>query len=231
MEMGRGEIYDLLRSGGTLPDGVDPVGNIMAVLSDSTVNGPGERSVVWFQGCGKACPGCFNPESWAYDVNRLLTPSELVARVHACGNPGITLSGGDPLEQGDFLLKFLQELHSDDAGLERFPGGIIVYTGELYEEIDESFRTLLMAHIDILVDGVFVESLKTNRGLGGSSNQRLFWGLAPGRGQNRLDISDVVVDHEVEVHADDEDECRVHVTGFPINDRSLLRKLGLRRVK
>jgi anaerobic ribonucleoside-triphosphate reductase activating protein len=43
---------------------------VHSLLPRSTVNGPGERAVVWFQGCDLGCRGCWNPSSHSFELGR-----------------------------------------------------------------------------------------------------------------------------------------------------------------
>ncbi|MBI1790627.1 MAG: 4Fe-4S cluster-binding domain-containing protein [Acidobacteria bacterium] len=66
---------------------------IHSMLPRSTVNGPGARAVVWLQGCGLRCPGCFNPATHPFDRDRDKTVEEVAERVLACeGIEGVTFS-------------------------------------------------------------------------------------------------------------------------------------------
>ena len=71
--------------------------------SISRVNGPGNRFVLWTQGCSKGCNNCFNPLTWNTNNNLLLSPLEILNIIENFEVDGITLTGGDPLEQSDIL--------------------------------------------------------------------------------------------------------------------------------
>jgi anaerobic ribonucleoside-triphosphate reductase activating protein len=78
--------------------------NIMGYVNRSEVNGPGSRAVVWVQGCLRACTGCFNPASWPFEPNQIVTVDELVERILADPlNEGVTFSGGEPFWQATAL--------------------------------------------------------------------------------------------------------------------------------
>ncbi|WP_144870864.1 4Fe-4S cluster-binding domain-containing protein, partial [Hyella patelloides] len=47
--------------------------NIMGYIDESEVNGPGSRAVVWLQGCQRECDGCFNTDSWSFEINQLIS--------------------------------------------------------------------------------------------------------------------------------------------------------------
>jgi len=85
------------------------MGRIQSIQSFSTLDGPGTRSVVFFQGCPAACLFCHNPESWAAQGGEEITPEELLLRLERFRPflqepPGLTLSGGEPLYQPAFAL-------------------------------------------------------------------------------------------------------------------------------
>ena len=66
----------------------------------TTVLGPGNRTVVWFHGCARGCPGCVAAGMNAGADYVRYTPDELSRRVLAVdGVEGVTLSGGEPFDQ------------------------------------------------------------------------------------------------------------------------------------
>src|SRR5688572_13333358 len=82
---------------------------IHSMLPRSTVNGPGARAVVWLQGCGLRCPGCFNPATHSFDRDRDKTVEEVAERVLACeGIEGVTFSGGEPFQQAGDLRRLCE---------------------------------------------------------------------------------------------------------------------------
>lgn len=197
--------------------------NVMSIIPSSNVNGPGDRYVIWTQGCRKGCRGCFNPESWHENDNMLFRAEDLAKRVQ-CANPyGLTLTGGDPLEQAEALLEFLECLHG--YGSEFLPGGIICFTGYTVEEIENiPVAKRCLEYIDLLIDGRYVDSLRYESGLAGSSNQRFHFSKKSGRGEARISRESIAIDQEVEVHVVD---GKIAVTGFPNMDRKMLKDLGL----
>lgn len=143
-------------------------------VPDSIVDGPGLRYAVFVQGCTHGCPGCHNPESHPHDGGTVSTIDEVVARIKANGLVhDVTLSGGDPFEQAEACAELAERLKTDGYG-------VWAYTGYLYEDLaaraaagDEGIARLLAA-IDVLVDGPFVEALQSyTLKWRGSSNQRL----------------------------------------------------------
>lgn len=154
--------------------------NLAGFLEESLANGPGgPRAVVWTQGCEHACPGCQNPETWdTGKVVTLVSPADLAERILA--NPrhrGVTFSGGEPFLQARALACVSRAIRAG-RGLTT-----VCYTGFTYEELTgpkapdgaEDF----LREIDLLIDGRYVESLKSRDPRAhiwrGSSNQRLIW--------------------------------------------------------
>ena len=79
------------------------------------VDGPGIRCIVFFQGCHMRCKFCHNPDTWDMVGQNIkeYTASELIERVirykpYWRDNGGITVSGGEPLLQMDFLIEFFK---------------------------------------------------------------------------------------------------------------------------
>jgi anaerobic ribonucleoside-triphosphate reductase activating protein len=142
---------------------------LASVTHDSVVDGPGLRYTVFTQGCPRACKNCHNPETrdplGGYETNAWEIFLDLKR------NPlldGITLSGGEPLDQAKSLAVLAQAVKS--LGL-----GVWVYTGYMYEEcLKLTAVPTLLQYTDMLVDGPFIEELKSySLPYRGSTNQRL----------------------------------------------------------
>lgn len=139
------------------------------------LNGFGLRSVIWLSGCSHNCKGCQNPQTHDPESGNTFDAAaieELFRFQEEGWCSGITLSGGDPL----FPLNRKEVLHLVSLFKERYPNKTIwLYTGYTYESIKEDkLVSQILSYIDVLVDGVFVESLKTvNLHYRGSSNQRV----------------------------------------------------------
>jgi len=89
-------------------------GKIHSIESMGLVDGPGIRTVVFFQGCKLRCAYCHNPDTWDLSGGTEITSEELVQKIvrfkpyfHSSGG-GVTFSGGDPLVQPQFLLECLK---------------------------------------------------------------------------------------------------------------------------
>ena len=89
-------------------------GRIHSIESAGLVDGPGIRTVVFFQGCLLRCSYCHNPDTWAesqgmeIDAETLLKKIKRFKPYFEKSGGGVTFSGGDPLRQPDFLLAILK---------------------------------------------------------------------------------------------------------------------------
>lgn len=136
---------------------------------DSIVDGEGIRTVIWTQGCPHHCKGCHNPETWAYDQGIEVDVEEVKKELSQLeGQDGITLSGGDPLEQVDACIEICK--HAKKLGM-----NVWCYTGYLYEEVqNDPEKKKILPYIDVLVDGPFIlEERSLDLYFKGSRNQRV----------------------------------------------------------
>lgn len=144
--------------------------NISTILYDSVVDGPGLRTVVFFQGCEHKCLGCHNKNSWSKDPNKMLHITNVINDIKEhVSSKKVTLSGGDPFLQKEGLLQLCQKLKEDNFH-------ICVYTGYTYAKLREDvISNEVLYNIDILVDGKFEKEKidKTNSYIG-STNQKIY---------------------------------------------------------
>lgn len=88
-------------------------GYIHSVESFGTVDGPGIRMVVFFQGCPMRCKYCHNPDTWETGTGDEMTADELLERYDKnkefYSNGGLTVTGGEPLIQIDFLTELFEK--------------------------------------------------------------------------------------------------------------------------
>lgn len=87
------------------------LGYISSFESFGAVDGPGVRFIVFMQGCGMRCKYCHNPETWNTQIGPTYTPQQVLEKAlrykaYWKDGGGITVSGGEPLLQIDFLLEF-----------------------------------------------------------------------------------------------------------------------------
>lgn len=90
-------------------------GRILSIESMGLVDGPGIRTVVFFQGCALRCLFCHNPDSWDMNSGKSITSDELIKKIlrfrpyFERSGGGVTFSGGEPLMQREFLLDMLKK--------------------------------------------------------------------------------------------------------------------------
>lgn len=137
---------------------------------DSILDGSGIRTVIWFQGCLHNCPGCHNPETHDLNAGIEFDLEEIKEKMRNLKyQNGITLSGGDPFFQPEAAIEIAKYAH--ELGL-----NVWAYTGFTYEAIisNKDKKYELLENVDVLVDGRFMEELKSlNCKFRGSSNQRI----------------------------------------------------------
>ena len=144
-------------------------------------NGEGVRVSLFVSGCTHHCKGCFNEATWDFDYGKEFTQEteeEILKALEPEYVNGLSVLGGEPFEPQNqrVLVPFLKKVK------ERYPGKTIwCYTGYLFDqELCKKSRARcevtdeMLALLDVLVDGRFVEEKKNIMLLfRGSSNQRL----------------------------------------------------------
>ena len=156
--------------------------NVSDVRLRSRVNGPGQRSVVWVQGCTIRCPGCFNSHTHAHRDVRLLDPCELGRKLANVPDlDGITISGGEPFEQAEACAILAEPYRAGGRSVMIFSG----YTCAQLRRAPLKAVKDLLTQIDILVAGPYVAELATDgHRWRASANQRLH--LLTGRGREAV---------------------------------------------
>ncbi|MBW4635891.1 MAG: radical SAM protein [Iphinoe sp. HA4291-MV1] len=147
--------------------------NIMGYIDESEVNGPGCRAVVWMQGCLRECPGCFNLESWSFDINQLISIDSLAEKILSNPrNQGVTFSGGEPFWQASALAVLASKIKAAGLNVMSFSGFTL---GQLQSQYAPAGAQDLLEQLDILIDGPYIESLAINSPDSpvSSSNQRV----------------------------------------------------------
>ena len=173
---------------------------VARVLHGTTAEGPGLRTVVWFQGCSIQCEGCINPHLFSRSGGSLVSIESIVAEAVSAGVEGITLIGGEPFDQAAAGAALARRARL--SGL-----GIIAFSGYEFESLmgrgpdTEAF----LAETDLLVDGPYQEqNPEPGRALVGSTNQRFihltdrYKDYRPEQTANRLDVR-VLADGTIDV--------------------------------
>ena len=156
--------------------------HIMAVTGPDINNGSGFRVTIWVSGCTHACPGCQNKHTWKYGQGHKLddmVPYHLTCKekiLNLIGDKhidGVTISGGDPLDQSAQALKELAKFLSDIK--KRYPKkSIWLYTGYLIEDLNNYPHKEVIKNCDVIIDGPYVkEKRNITIPFRGSTNQRI----------------------------------------------------------
>lgn len=143
--------------------------NIAEICPATHTLGPGQRFVIWLQGCCFNCPGCVSP-NWIPQTNAtLVKPSELANTILSIPNTeGLTVSGGEPMLQAQGLMELFDHLK------QKSDLSIICFTGFTLENLkakNELAINRTLTYIDVLIDGQYIQALNDNKGWRGSSNQ------------------------------------------------------------
>ena len=92
-------------------------GYVHSVETLGAVDGPGLRFVLFLQGCPLRCKFCHNPDTWRLEGGEETTVDEMVKKILRyktyIRNGGVTISGGEPLRQADFVLALTRALHDE----------------------------------------------------------------------------------------------------------------------
>jgi anaerobic ribonucleoside-triphosphate reductase activating protein len=139
-------------------------------LENSLSNGPGRRAVLWVQGCTLGCPGCFNPETHPSIQGNIVPIEDIFHRIQSLAGSieGVTISGGEPLQQRLPLEILLQQIHTQTSL------SVILFTGYSWEEVNQMPRIQsLLNHVDVLLAGRYLQNLHLGKTLLGSSNKTI----------------------------------------------------------
>jgi len=140
---------------------------IASIEEQSSIYGPGLRFVIWVQGCTLACKGCWNTSFWPRKGGHDRTVESLVEQITKTeGIEGITILGGEPLEQAEAVHELIMRVKK--VGL-----SVFLYSGFERDELDE-IQQACVNESDIVVLGRYVEEKRdVNLRWRGSSNQIL----------------------------------------------------------
>ncbi len=164
---------------------------------------PGTSLAIWIQGCSIRCKGCWNQKFWSFKGGYPVLPKAIVDLALKENVDGITLLGGEPLDQSLQLRKLMKIKKKKDLGL-------MLYTGyELEEIIADPIKKECFHLADIVVSGRYVDELRcTNLKWRGSTNQQVHINNPKYRD---IDIQETI--QEVEVEFDE--NGIVSVYGYP----------------
>jgi len=132
-----------------------------------TALGYGRRIAIWVQGCSIGCRGCMSLDTWRSE-GALMPVSSVIAEIEPWlpEADGISVTGGEPLEQAGALAELLE------AARPKLSGDILLFTGYDADKLPQGAEQVLKS-VDTLVAGPFDSNLPDTRPLSGSSNQTI----------------------------------------------------------
>jgi anaerobic ribonucleoside-triphosphate reductase activating protein len=134
--------------------------------------------VLWLQGCPRQCPGCINPEFLPIGPRHSIAVERMAERILAVtGIEGVTYSGGEPFLQAAPLAALSARLQAQGLGVVCYSGYRLQELQELQGHPDPGVRSLL-ARLDLLIDGPFIQTQAVPLLWRGSANQELHF-LSP----------------------------------------------------
>ena len=177
---------------------------VSSTVSRSRVNGPGERFVIWMQGCSLRCKGCWNEHTWSKKstTSKGYSVEELWSKIKADIDniEGVTLTGGEPLEQAVALLPLVEKIQSNGLSL-------VIFTGYTLKELDDTQQKLL-SYVDIVISGRYVEQLKiVDGGMRTSKNQEILYQTTRYKPKEETNSMEFWISQN----------GNIQVTGFPLN--------------
>ena len=147
--------------------------NVAGITHNDLANGPGIRCTLYVQGCGHKCKGCHNPNTWKYGIGKDMAAEDIFAQITANKlNQGVTISGGEPIDQYLELIPLTELLVQNGYDL-------IVYTGYTKEalqsfiETKENFGYFLKKFDYIICDPFDITLKDYTLKFRGSRNQRV----------------------------------------------------------
>ena len=149
-------------------------GYIHSKESFGTVDGPGVRYVLFMQGCPLRCIYCHNPDTWQIDGGTPVTVDEIIDEFNKnrpfYKNGGITVTGGEPLLQTDFLIELFKEAKAENIHTCIDTSGI-VYNPE-NEDYLKKLDTLLDYTDLVMLDIKHIDAVK-HKEMTGADNKNI----------------------------------------------------------
>ena len=133
---------------------IEPCAKIHSIESFGTVDGPGIRFILFMQGCHLKCKYCHNRDSWDIHGGDYKSLSEIFEKImrykeYIYPNGGVTVSGGEPLLQYEFLIELFKRLKKENIHTCIDTSGLINLNDKIKELIDLTDLFLLdIKHID-----------------------------------------------------------------------------------
>lgn len=158
-------------------------------------NGPGVRVSLFVSGCRHHCKGCFNEIAWDFNYGKEFTEDTINELLDLLKKPyikGFTFLGGEPLDPRNvmcvgYMISHIRRCEeTKDKSIWVYTGYTLEYLGGIANYDEAGCLPYILRHIDVLVDGPFVEDKKNLMlRFRGSENQRI------------IDMKKTIENHEV----------------------------------
>lgn len=136
------------------------------ILEKSRVQGPGERFTIWVQGCSIHCLGCRNTDTWSFDQGNNVDVQILVKKIIESKSPGLTITGGEPLDQLEAILELTKGIFSFKD--------VFLCSGYEFQTIKkDDLKKEVLKFIDIICSGPFDQTKICQSQWKGSTNQEI----------------------------------------------------------
>lgn len=149
-------------------------GYIHSKESFGTVDGPGIRYVLFLQGCPMRCLYCHNPDTWLRTGGKAMTVTEVLEDYESyrpfLKDGGLTLSGGEPLLQIDFVIELFEKAKEKNIHTALDTSGITFDKED--KEVLEKFNRLIKVTDLFLLDIKHIDPLG-HKALTGHSNEKI----------------------------------------------------------
>ena len=132
------------------------IGKIHSYFAGGTVDGPGIRYVIFVKGCPLRCKFCHNPDTWTTDGAieedvHVVVQKALKYKGYFGTKGGVTVTGGEPLLQINFVTELFKELHEYGINCALDTSGIVFNKDnpEIVEKFDELMKYTDLVLLDI----------------------------------------------------------------------------------
>ena len=148
------------------------IGKIHSIETFGTVDGPGVRYVIFMQGCPMRCAYCHNPDTWDISAGKDMSVDELINDISKYRRyiEGITVSGGEPLLQIDFLIELFKNVKNFGLSTCIDTSGVIYNRDNL--DLIGKINTLLDLTDIVMLDIKHIDS-EIHKKLTGKSNENI----------------------------------------------------------
>lgn len=149
-------------------------GRIHSIESFGAADGPGVRFIIFMQGCPMRCRYCHNPDTWELSGGKEVTADTLLKQAlryksYWRADGGITVSGGEPLLQLDFLIDLFKKAKTQGVHT------VIDTAGSPFQKEGEFFKkfNILMQYTDLILLDIKEMNAERHKGLTGFDNTRI----------------------------------------------------------